>query len=268
MAVNFGNVGMFLFAGALATFGVHRIIKNYLNATDKKVQLIAMKAQEDAENERLLRESKKRVYDELKIGNFSEEIVAQLHSKEVYEMSALELAHQLRIYASFGRGTAINELRYRKVPISPDLTEKQKLHHHLTRLIETVDCTDAGLPYGDLSEVRRCYQIKLRLSGTAQSIEDLQYQLEQVLKDTPLPGMSVAIVHRNGLPGWVKLMWPVIRLQLPRRSFVLDRSSRIKIVDFLIFLWTDDPPIQTKIMMVKMNLPKISISFTKMRIDR
>lgn len=34
------------------------------------------------------------------------------------------------------------------------------------------------------------------------SIEELQQQLEQVLKDTHLPGMSVAIVHQNG-PEWV-----------------------------------------------------------------
>lgn len=36
----------------------------------------------------------------------------------------------------------------------------------------------------------------------AQSIEELRQQLEQVLKDTNLPGMSVAIVHQDG-PEWI-----------------------------------------------------------------
>lgn len=36
----------------------------------------------------------------------------------------------------------------------------------------------------------------------AQSIEELRQQLEKVLKDTHTPGMSVAIVHRNG-PEWI-----------------------------------------------------------------
>jgi CubicO group peptidase (beta-lactamase class C family) len=36
----------------------------------------------------------------------------------------------------------------------------------------------------------------------AQSIAELQQQLEKVLKDTHTPGMSVAIVHRDG-PEWI-----------------------------------------------------------------
>src|SRR5208337_1296309 len=36
----------------------------------------------------------------------------------------------------------------------------------------------------------------------AQSIAELQQQLEKVLKDTHTPGASVAIVHREG-PEWV-----------------------------------------------------------------
>jgi CubicO group peptidase (beta-lactamase class C family) len=36
----------------------------------------------------------------------------------------------------------------------------------------------------------------------AQSIEDLRQQLEKILKDTHTPGMSVAIVHRDG-PEWI-----------------------------------------------------------------
>jgi len=35
-----------------------------------------------------------------------------------------------------------------------------------------------------------------------QSIEELQIQLEDILKDTHVPGMSIAIVHRNG-PEWI-----------------------------------------------------------------
>ena len=37
---------------------------------------------------------------------------------------------------------------------------------------------------------------------TAQSIEELQTQLENVLKDMHVPGMSIAIVHRDG-PEWI-----------------------------------------------------------------
>src|SRR3989338_1691856 len=36
----------------------------------------------------------------------------------------------------------------------------------------------------------------------AQSIEELQKQLKQTLKETHIPGMSVAIVHQDG-PHWV-----------------------------------------------------------------
>jgi CubicO group peptidase (beta-lactamase class C family) len=36
----------------------------------------------------------------------------------------------------------------------------------------------------------------------AQSIDELQVQLESVLKDLHVPGMSIAIVHRNG-PEWI-----------------------------------------------------------------
>lgn len=43
---------------------------------------------------------------------------------------------------------------------------------------------------------------------------------------------------------------------------------RIEIIDLLVFLRTDYPPMQTEIITVKMDVPKIGISFTKMRIDR
>src|ERR1700761_5904469 len=36
----------------------------------------------------------------------------------------------------------------------------------------------------------------------AQTIEELRQQLEKILKDTKTPGVSVAIVHRDG-PEWV-----------------------------------------------------------------
>ena len=36
----------------------------------------------------------------------------------------------------------------------------------------------------------------------AQSIEELQQQLEKILEDTHTPGVSVAIVHRDG-PEWI-----------------------------------------------------------------
>jgi len=36
----------------------------------------------------------------------------------------------------------------------------------------------------------------------AQSIEELRQQLEKILKDTHTPGVSVAIVHRDG-PEWI-----------------------------------------------------------------
>src|ERR1035437_5260560 len=36
----------------------------------------------------------------------------------------------------------------------------------------------------------------------AQSIDELKQQLEKILKDTHTPGVSVAIVHREG-PEWV-----------------------------------------------------------------
>src|SRR5439155_14236946 len=36
----------------------------------------------------------------------------------------------------------------------------------------------------------------------AQSIPELQQQLEKILKDTHTPGVSVAIVHRDG-PEWI-----------------------------------------------------------------
>ena len=36
----------------------------------------------------------------------------------------------------------------------------------------------------------------------AQSLEELRQQLEKILKETHTPGMSVAIVHRDG-PEWV-----------------------------------------------------------------
>ena len=36
----------------------------------------------------------------------------------------------------------------------------------------------------------------------AQSIAELRQQLEKILKDTHTPGMSVAIVHREG-PEWI-----------------------------------------------------------------
>src|ERR1700733_11089173 len=35
-----------------------------------------------------------------------------------------------------------------------------------------------------------------------QSIEELQIQLEDILKDTHVPGMAIAIVHRDG-PEWI-----------------------------------------------------------------
>ena len=39
-------------------------------------------------------------------------------------------------------------------------------------------------------------------SKPAQSIAELQQQLEKILKDTHTPGVSIAIVHRDG-PEWV-----------------------------------------------------------------
>ena len=36
----------------------------------------------------------------------------------------------------------------------------------------------------------------------AQSIDELRQQLEKILKDTHTPGVSVAIVHRDG-PEWI-----------------------------------------------------------------
>ena len=36
----------------------------------------------------------------------------------------------------------------------------------------------------------------------AQSIDELRQQIEKIMKDTHIPGVSVAIVHKDG-PGWV-----------------------------------------------------------------
>jgi len=39
-------------------------------------------------------------------------------------------------------------------------------------------------------------------SKPAQSVQELQQQLEKILKDSHTPGVSVAIVHRDG-PEWI-----------------------------------------------------------------
>ncbi len=65
----------------------------------------------------------------------------------------------------------------------------------------------------------------------AQSIAELQQQLEKILKDTHTPGMSVAIVHRDG-PEWIAglgkadlglAQWVVLCRRIPSRCSMLGR---------------------------------------------
>ncbi len=42
------------------------------------------------------------------------------------------------------------------------------------------------------------------------------------------------------------------------------KELRIEVIDFLIFFGADYPPIQTKVIAIKMNLSEIGVSFTKM----
>lgn len=113
--------------------------------------------------EKKLKQEKKELYDLLQLGNYSEKVIEELHSKKVENLSVEELYEQLKTYSLFGMGTHLNSLL--DVPQDESDKPKESPWHDFKKLERTIDCVDAGLPYGNHEEIQRCLVLKQKLSN-------------------------------------------------------------------------------------------------------
>lgn len=103
---------------------------------------------------------KEKLYRELKLGAYSKETVKALHAIPDEELTAKELFDQLNTYATFGIGTQLNAQLNSHLYKYENSSSSNPIFEQYRRAIHTVDCLDAGLPYSDLEEVRRCNKLK------------------------------------------------------------------------------------------------------------
>jgi len=101
------------------------------------------------------RESKLNFYRSVNIGNYTEEAAQSLHLKPDEELTIQDIFEQLATYASFGMGTDLNK----RIERFDTTAEKDPIMAQFKNAMMT-DCMDAGLPYGDMSEVHRCNKLK------------------------------------------------------------------------------------------------------------
>lgn len=98
-----------------------------------------------------------RLFKEIKNNKFSSIY------KSDNDLTVYELANQLNVYASFGVGTALNQLFLDKKEIK-ERTEKDKIYEQYTKIIKTINCLDASYPDDNWFEIQRCEKLKTLLN--------------------------------------------------------------------------------------------------------
>lgn len=129
-----------------------------------------------------LKTSKRELYNELNLGNYSDEAVKKLHVKKWgffkvkdEDLTVDQIYQQLEIYASFGMGTHLNAIL--DDPNKVDSKSKElTVWDKYKRLLKTIDCGDAGLPEGNIDEVQRCFKLTCMLSAEIEKHEKKQTQ--------------------------------------------------------------------------------------------